>query len=204
MSKATPSLSSAAAMPLTKAACASGASRLTAGSTTFRHTDVLERIAGSRARKSIHVARLTQSAMTLVLPSARARKRGEPAGRLRPFERVEIVFHAQHRRRVDGFALEDSLDDLAAFGHAENLRQRPGRRVALEPRDRARREDQHAMGGFTAERLLPGEGHDIELRPFQRLRERGRGRVADGQAGAVGGDPVGIRGRARPRWCRSR
>ena len=59
------------------------------------------------------------------------------------------------------------------------------------------------MGGFAAERLLPGEGHHIELAPFQRLREGGGGRVANGQAGPVGGDPVGIgdahaRGRAVP------
>ena len=45
---------------------------------------------------------------------------------------------------------------------------------------------------FAAERLLPGEGHDIELRPVELLREGGRGGVGDGQALAVGGDPVAI------------
>src|SRR6478752_4521782 len=111
MSKATPSLSSAAATLLTKAACASGASLVIAGSTTFRHTEALERI--------------------------------------------QIIFHAQHRGCVDGLALEDAVDQLAAFGHAEDFRQRPGRRVAFEARDRARRENQHAVRGFAAERLLP-------------------------------------------------
>ena len=83
--------------------------------------------------------------------------------------------------------------ELAAFGHAKDFRQRPRRRVAFEARHRARRQDQHAVRGFAAQRLLPREGHDIELGPFERLREGGRGRVANGQARAIGGDPVGVR-----------
>ena len=146
------------------------------------------------------MARPTQSAMTFALPSARAHSAPISARRLRPFQRVEIVLDAQHRRCVDGFALEDALDELAAFSHAENLRQRPRRRVAFKPRDCARREDEHAVRGFAAQRLLPGEGHDVELRPFQQLRECGRGRVADGEASAVGGDPIGTRN-AHARRC---
>src|ERR1700676_3001486 len=46
--------------------------------------------------------------------------------------------------------------------------------------------------GLSAERLLPGEGGGIELRPIERLRECGRRRVADGKSGAIGRDPVGI------------
>ena len=179
-------------MPLTKAAWASGASRVTAGSTTFRQTEVLERSAGSRARKSIHAVRATQSAMVLALASARACSAFQSADRFRPVERVEIVLHAQHRGRVDGLALEDAFVELAALGHAKDFRQRPGRRVAFEPRDGARRQDQHAVRGFAAQRLLPGEGGDIELWPIERLRERGRGRVADRKSGAIGGNPVGI------------
>ena len=72
MSYATPSFSSAAAMPLMKAAWASGESRVTVGSTTFRQTEVLERNTGSRAKKSIHGVFATQSTMVLALPSARA------------------------------------------------------------------------------------------------------------------------------------
>ena len=171
-----------AARPLTNAACASAASRVTAGSTTFRQTEVLERSAGSAARKSIHGVRATQSAITLALASARALQRRQAADRLRPFERVEIILDAQHRRRVDGLALENAFVDLAALGHAEDLRQRPRRRVALQPGHGARRQNQHAVRGLAAERLLPGEGDDIELGPVERLGERGRGRVADRQA----------------------
>ena len=127
----------------------------------------------------------------------------QPADRLRPGERIEIIFHAQHRRRVDGLAFEDAFVQLAALGHAEDLRQRPRRLVGLEPLDRARRQDEHAVRGFAAQHLLPGEGHDIELGQIERLRERGGGRVADRQALAVGRDPVGVRhahagGRAVP------
>ena len=105
-------------------------------------------------------------------PSRRAPRNWHRRGRrapLRPpsdfaqFERVEIVLDAEHRRRVDRLADEDAVDQLAALGHAEDLRQRPRRRVALQPRDRARRQDQHAVRRLAAERLLPGEGDDIEL-----------------------------------------
>jgi hypothetical protein len=44
----------------------------TAGSTTFRHTDVLEAVAGSDARFSIQGVRATQSLTIFVLASARA------------------------------------------------------------------------------------------------------------------------------------
>ena len=113
-------------------------SAVIAGSTTFRHTEVLERIAGSLARKSIHGVFATQSASTLVLASARAISALRPPTDLRPVQRVEIVLDAQHRRRVDGLAFEDAVVELAALGHAEDLRQRPGRLVALQPRHRAR------------------------------------------------------------------
>ena len=38
------------------------------------------------------------------------------------------------------------------------------------------------MRALPAQRLLPGEGDDIELGPVELLREGGRGRVADGEA----------------------
>jgi hypothetical protein len=66
------SFSSDATSPLMKAACASAFSAVTAGSTIRRQTDVLERIAGCFARKSTHGVAATQSAMALVLASARA------------------------------------------------------------------------------------------------------------------------------------
>ncbi|MEH2475460.1 hypothetical protein V1284_006904 [Nitrobacteraceae bacterium AZCC 2299] len=48
------------------------------------------------------------------------------------------------------------------------------------------------MTGLAAQRLLPGEGDDIELGPVERLRERRRGGVANRQAFTIGLDPVGI------------
>ena len=62
----------------------------------------------------------------------------------------------------------------------------------LEPLDRARAEHDHAMRGLAAQRLLPGEGRHVELGPIEPLRERGGSGVADGQARAVGGDPVAV------------
>ena len=48
------------------------------------------------------------------------------------------------------------------------------------------------MRALAAQNLLPGEGDDIELGEIEVLREGGRGRVADGQALAVGGDDIAI------------
>jgi hypothetical protein len=127
----------------------------------------------------------------LALASARAISAFEPADGLRPVQRVEIILDAQHRRRVDGLALEDAFDQLAALGHAEDLRQRPGRLVALQPLDRARREHEHAVRRLAAQRLLPGEGDDVELGPVEPARTRPRSRRrSSGPRGRP--DPVGV------------
>ena len=125
-------------------------------------------------------------------------ERLEAGERLRPLQRVDIVLDAQHRRRVDGLALENAFDQLAALGKAEDLRQRPRRLVRLKPLDRARAQDDHAVPRFAAERLLPGERRDVELGPVEVLRESGGRRVAERQALAVGRDPIGV-GDAHPR-----
>ena len=157
------------------------------GSTTFRQTEVLERVAGSLGEEGDPGGLLRPSLRARArLASARRFIAGEAADRGGPVQRVEVVLDAEHRGRVDRRALEDVLGQLAALGHAEQLRQRPGGRVALQPRDRARRQDQHAVRRLAAQRLLPGEGDDIELRPVERLGEGGRGGVADGDALAVG------------------
>src|SRR5690606_19934086 len=49
------------------------------------------------------------------------------------------------------------------------------------------------MRRLAAQRLLPGEGHDVELGPIERLRESGRSRVANCKTLTRGADPVGIR-----------
>ena len=101
-------------------------SAATAGSTIFRQTLVFERVAGSRARKSIQGVRSTQSAIALRVGVGAGDQRLEAADRLRPIQRVDIILDAEHRGRVDRLALEDALDQLAALGQAEHLRHRPG------------------------------------------------------------------------------
>ncbi len=120
-------------------------------------------------------------------------QRIETAERFRPFQRIEIVFHTEHGRRVDGFADEDAFDQLAALGHAENLRQRPSRLVAFQTFDSTRAEDQDAVCTLTAQNLLPGEGYDVEFRKIEALRESGRCCIAEGQALAVCRNEIAIR-----------
>ena len=165
---------------------------------------MFERVAGTRARKSIHAVRSTQTGERLGVGVGPGEQRLCAAERLRPFKRVDVVLDAKHRRRVDSFALENAFHQLAPLGEAEDLRQRPCRRIGLEPLGRARAQNNHAVRRFPAQDFLPGEGRDVELWPVQILREGGRRRVADRQALAIGGNPVGVghpdaRGRAIPR-----
>ena len=87
---------------------------------------------------------------------------------------------------------EDAGDQLALGGEAEELGQRPDRRVALQSFDRAGGEDQHAVLRLAAEHLLPGEGDHIELVEGKRLGEGGAGGVADGEAAALHRYPVAV------------
>src|SRR5690606_21248581 len=119
-------------------------------------------------------------------------QRIETAERFRPFQRVEIIFHAEHGRRVDSFADENALDQLAALGHAENLRQRPCRLVAFQPLDSPRAEDQDAMRALAAQHLLPGEGDDIEFREIETLRESRRSGIAESEALAVSRNEISV------------
>ena len=129
-----------------------------------RQTEVFERVAGSRGEEvDPRRARRPSRRCTREVGVGARDQRVEAADRFRPVERVEIVLDAEHRRRVDRLAREDAFDQLAALGHAEDLRQRPGRLVGLEPLDGARRKDQHAVLRLAAQHLLPGEGDDIEL-----------------------------------------
>ena len=105
-----------------------------------------------------------------------------PPTDLRPFEREDRILDRQHRGRVDRLALENALVELAAFGQAEELGQRPVGGEAFEPLDRARAEDQHAVPAFAAEHLLPAEGRDIDLVPRQVVGEHRAGRVGEAQA----------------------
>ena len=164
---------------------------------------MLERVAGSRARKSTQSRPLHPFREERGIGIGAGDQRGEPADRIRPAERVEIVLDAEHRWRVDRLAGEHPLGQLAAARQAEDLWQRPGRPVGLQALGGARRKDQHAVLRLAAQHLLPGEGDDIELVEGKRLRKGGARRVADRQARAIRRDPVAVRhphagGRAVP------
>ena len=110
----------------------------------------------------------------------------------RPGERIGIVLEAQHRRRVDGDALEDLFQHLAVGLEAQDLRDRPWRIVAFETIDRARRKDEHAVRGFSAQDLLPRVGQHIDFGKIDMLREHRRGRIAHRQPAAIARNPVRI------------
>src|SRR5260221_3230856 len=84
-----------------------------------------------------------------------ADERGKPADLLGPAQPVDCVLDAQHRRGIDRLALENRLVELALAGQAEELGQRPGRRVTFEAGDRAWAQHQHAMRSLAAKHLLP-------------------------------------------------
>src|SRR3546814_1193578 len=84
------------------------------------------------------------------------------ADSLRPFQRVDGVLDRQHRWRVDGLPGKQPLDQLAALGHAEQLRQRPGGGIALQPGDGARAERQHATPGRASDRERGGKSGATE------------------------------------------
>jgi hypothetical protein len=79
-------------------------------------------------------------------------------------------------------ASKTAFKQLAALGQAEDLGKGTIRLEGFEPFDSARRQDQHAMRSLATQRLLPGEGHHIELGEIEVLGKGGRGGVADGQA----------------------
>jgi hypothetical protein len=116
---------------LAKAACASASARECPDRRSSGTPRCWSGFRRTLARFSIQGVVARSGGSLAALASARAIRPLSPPRTLRPGERVEIVLDAQHRRRVDRLALEDALDQLAALGHAEDLRQRPGRRVAF-------------------------------------------------------------------------
>ena len=169
-------------MRLTKSRCPASSSAAIAGSTILRQTEVFERVAGSATRFSTHGVRSTQACSAAKLASARARVAARPpiasiqssasiASATPSIEGVLIVSPA----KMPSISLPP-LVRRKIFGSGR------GGRVALQPLDGARAEDQHAVAALAAHRLLPGEGGDVELVPGQVLSEGGRGGVAEGQA----------------------
>ena len=82
---------------------------------------------------------------------------------------------------------------LPLLGQAENLGQRPGRRVALEPCDRARARTSMPCAASPPSTFCQEKVTTSSLSHGRSMREGGRGRVADRQALAVGRDPVAVR-----------
>ena len=154
---------------------------------------MLERIAGSLRQMLDPVGGLHPAIEHRRISLGAGDQCFEAAGPFRPIEREQPVFDAQHRGRVDRLATEDAIDELAAFRQAEDFRQRARRRFGFKPLDGARAEHEHAVRRLSAERLLPAEGADIDLRPVDVLRERSRSGVADGEAGPLARDPGGVR-----------
>ena len=176
-----------------------------AGSTIFRHTEVLERVAGSAARK-LDPRRCARPSR------ASTRGIGVGAGASAPQAADALAPSRARRSQSSTHSIEGVLMvspskmpsvELAALGQAEDLRQRPGGRGSRAARRRAATGPAcHAPPRRPAPSARRRSRH--RACPSQLLGEGGGGGVADGEALAVGGDPVAVRARARPRWCRSR
>ena len=85
-----------------------------------------------------------------------------------------------------------SLSLAVPGGEAEDSGHWPGRRLALQPRHRARPQDQHAEPGLAAQDLLPRVAGRIEPGPVHRIGEDGGRGVAEREPRAIGGDPLRI------------
>jgi hypothetical protein len=98
------------------------------GSVNFRHTEVLERVAGSAlARFSIQSLRSHEVEEHAGIGVGAGDQALEAADGSAPRSSAsEDSPPRQHGRRVDRLADEDALDQLAALGQAEDLRQGQG------------------------------------------------------------------------------
>ncbi len=154
--------------------------------------------AGFRAGRGIGgemvepVARLDDPVERSGIGVAAGNRAFEPSKALDPFERENGIFDRQHRGGVDRLADEDTFGELALGHQAEDLGQRPGGGVALQPLYCAGAEDQHAVRALAAEHLLPRESGDIDLVPRQIVGEHRAGRVGEAEAGAVVRDPRAV------------
>ena len=99
---------------------------------------MFERAAGSATRFSIQGGRVDPGLQRREVRVGAGAGGGEPADPFHPVERVDRVGDAEHRGGVDRLAGEDALDQLAALGQAEDLRQRPVGGVKLSSRSTAR------------------------------------------------------------------
>lgn len=103
-----------------------------------------------------------------------------------PFQGVNVVLDGQHGGGVDGGSLEDGGIDLALLDHAKNLGKRTVfRSVGFETLDGSGTQDEHTVGSFSSQNLLPRVGGDIKLFPRHVHGKAGRGSIAHGDTGSV-------------------
>ena len=95
----------------------------------------------------------------------------QTANRLRPMERIDIIFNSEHGGRIVRIANKNSLNQLCAIGETEDFGDWPLRLISGQPLNRPRAENDHAMGRFATQNLLPRKGDDIELGPIETLRK---------------------------------
>ena len=112
---------------------------------TVRQTLVFERLAGSCARWPSQLRPSTIRSSAAALASVRAIMPLRPP---MPFAHSSATI-ASSTASIEGVLivspLKTALDQLARFGEAEDLGQRPVGGVAFQPLDRARAEDQDAV-----------------------------------------------------------
>ncbi len=125
----TPSASSSAARRFAAFAWLSASRPANQGAAIFRQIEVQERVAGVLGQESRPGAARDPIGDGGEIGLAARDQRRQAADAFGPAQPVQRVLDAEHRGRVDGLALEDALDQLAAGGQAEDLRQRPGRLV---------------------------------------------------------------------------
>mmetsp|Transcript_15789 Transcript_15789/g.43676 ORF Transcript_15789/g.43676 Transcript_15789/m.43676 type:complete len:287 (-) Transcript_15789:588-1448(-) len=117
-----------------------------------------------------------------------------------PFQGVDVILNSQHGRRVDGGSLEDSAINLSLFDHAENLWKRsPFGCVRFQSLNGLGTEDEHTVGSFSSQNLLPRVGGDIKLFPRHIHGEASRSGIAHGDTGTVVRDEVAAGGNTNSR-----
>ena len=184
-----PRASSSLAIAFCRVRLASSSER----SANCRHTEVFERIARVFRQMLDPVRRLHPAVERGGIGVGAGDQRLEPADPLGPVEREQPVLDAQHRGRVDRLALENAVDQLALLGQAENLGQRPRRRL----RFRAARRRAGLSTSMPCAASPPSAFCQLKVPtsifvPVDVWANAARRRVAERQAGAVGRDPVGV------------
>jgi len=180
--------------------CPSAGKAATSLSTTLRQTLVLERVA-ERGRGSRPTASWPPSRRSPWRWRRRARTGPSARRRSWPHKRVDVVLDAQHRGVL--IVSPSKIPSISCRPWScGRLGQRPGRLVGLEPLDRARAEDDHAVrrlaaSAFCQEKVVTSSfGQSRSCANAARSRRRSSSPCDRRRS-------ISRRGRARPRSCRS-